>query len=270
MTTHAPPRVLTIGGSDSGGSAGIQADLKTLTACGVFGMNVITALTAQNTLGVQGIHPIPIEFIAAQAEAVLNDEGADVIKVGFLGRAEVVTWVADLAARYPHIPLVVDPVLVNGAGALIVSPETLAAYRTQLIPRAAILTPNLDEASLLADYNTVQGMEALQNIAHHLHGLGARYVLIKGGHLPEEGIMDVFYNGHRFTIFTAERLPINNPHGVGCTLASAIAAYLAKGCSMDDAVQNAHQYLQRALAGCLAWELGAGRAAVNHFYQFES
>ena len=260
--THSPPRVLTIAGSDSGGSAGVQADLKTLTARRVFGMSAITAVTAQNTVGVQQVHMVPPEIIVAQIQSVLDDIGVDVIKTGLLLTADNIQAIA---ATIPDKPLVVDPVLVNGAGQQIVSTATIEAYKTQLIPRATIITPNVDEIALLADMSPIQSEDELEAAADILYGLGTKFVLLKGGHLAGEQIVDVLYDGQAFHRWQKPKLPVNNPHGVGCTFASAIAAEIAKGSPVVQAVETAHEYLYRALQAAIAWNLGSGRSPVNHF-----
>lgn len=270
MTTqksrNLPPRVLSIGGSDSGGSAGIQADLKTYEAHGVFGTTVLTVVTAQNTIGVQQGLALPVELIQAQLESVLIDIGTYAVKTGLLGRAEVVGLVAEKVNAYGKVPLVVDPVLVNGRGDLIVLPETLDAYRKGLFPLATVITPNLDEAARLAELpiESIQTPTDLHELARLLKALGPALVVVKGGHLRGEHILDLAFDGRRFIELDAPRLSIENPHGVGCTLASAIAANLAKGATPENAVRLAHAYLQSALRGALGWRLGAGRTPVNH------
>lgn len=268
-TTFIPPRVLAIGGSDSGGSAGIQADLKTLTARGVYGTSVLTIITAQNTMGVQQSFPLPIPFIQQQIRAVLDDIGTSAIKTGLLGRADVVQMVADEAQRNGQAMLVVDPVLVNGEGHLIVSAETVGAYLEILFPQATIVTPNLDEASRLVGMPPATCLDDFYGLARKLHALGrSKAVLIKGGHLNDtDHVVDLLFDGQSFTELSAPRLPVENPHGVGCTYASAIAAELARGFSIKSAVQTAHAYLHRALSGALNWQLGQGRSPVRHFVE---
>lgn len=265
MSIRQPRRVLTIAGSDSGGSAGIQADLKTLTARGVFGATAITVVTAQNTLAVQQALPLPLDMIAAQIEAVLSDIGADVIKTGLLGRPEVVDLVANYLVAQDKIPAVIDPVLVNGHGMKIVSEETVDAYRRHLLPLASVITPNLDEAAWLTELDTIATVDDFYTAAHRLHRLGATGVLIKGGHLGGAEKTDLFFDGETYLVLKATALPIENPHGVGCTLASAIAAEMAKGASSLAAIRSAHAYLQATLRDSLEWQLGRGRPAVNHY-----
>jgi hydroxymethylpyrimidine/phosphomethylpyrimidine kinase len=261
---HYPRRVLAIGGSDSGGSAGIQADLKTYAARDVFGCTAITVVTAQDTNGVQAAHALPEDFVQSQIDVVLQDIGADVVKTGLLGRASIVQLVAEALRNYSISLAVVDPVIMNGKNEVFVSPETIDAYKTLLFPLATVITPNLDEAALLAGM-MIQSMPDMYEAARRLHDLGTRYVLVKGGHFSEgKRLLDLVYDGKQFLELTAWRLPVENPHGVGCTFASAIAAELAKGEPPLSAVSKAHKYLQRALARGLSWQVGHGRPPVNH------
>lgn len=261
--TH-PKCVLTIAGSDSSGTAGLQADLKTFEARGVFGSTALTVVTAQATQTIQQVHPLPETFIQAQIEAVLNDIGVDALKTGLLGRESVVWLVAEMIDRYQLENVVVDPVLMDGYGRRFVSDETLAAYREKLFPLATFITPNTPEAALLADM-TISTTAEMQAAARRLHSMGARYVLIKGGHLMDEAtVVDLIYDGQQFTALSAPRLPIENPRGVGCTLAAALAAELAKGKSALEAAQLAHRYLQAALRGSLGWQVGRGRQPIYH------
>lgn len=255
--------MLTIGGSDSSGSAGIQADLKTYTAHHVFGLSVLTIVTAQNTVGVQAALPLPLDFISAQWKAVWGDMGADVIKTGLLGRREVVEFVA-AQVQANAVPLVVDPVLVNGQGQLIVAPDVIEAYRTLLFPLAHIVTPNLDEVTHLTGLIVTNVTEAC-HAATRLVEMGARAALVKGGHLSGPTKVDVLCDGQQMVELAAPTLPIENPHGVGCTFASAIAAQLALGLSLVEAVRAAHAYLQGALRGAQGWRLGRGRQPVRHW-----
>ncbi|MCI0712372.1 MAG: bifunctional hydroxymethylpyrimidine kinase/phosphomethylpyrimidine kinase [Chloroflexi bacterium] len=258
-----PYRVLSIGGSDSGGSAGIQADLKTLTALGVFGMTAITVVTAQNSHEVTASRILPCEFVEAQIDTVLQDIGADVIKTGLLAQLDIIEMVS---TKVQGIPCVVDPVLVNGQGRQIVSDDAVDAYRNVLFPEATIITPNLNEAAILARMETITSTSGMRQAAETLFAMGSPNILIKGGHLDEQSMTDLFYNGKTFEIFNVPRLPVDNPHGVGCTLASAIAAFLARGLEPIDAVTDAHQYLHYALKAIVDWRLGKGRPPVNHFW----
>ena len=254
--------VLTVGGSDSGGSAGIQADLKTFAARGVFGTTALTMITAQDTRMVYKSQPIPEEMIQAQIEAVLQDMNVTALKTGLLARATVIDLVARMVKQYGVHNVVIDPVLVNGKGESIVAPEAISAYRQQLFPLAKVITPNLDEASLLAEMS-IESISDMQAAAIRIHKQGAPGILIKGGHLTgTDFILDIFYDGSTFLELQAFRLLIQNPHGVGCTLAAAIAAELAKGQGVTAAVKTAHAYLQRGLAA--SWQVGKGRIPVHH------
>jgi hydroxymethylpyrimidine/phosphomethylpyrimidine kinase len=262
---YFPYRVLAIGGSDSGGSAGIQADLKTYEARSVFGTSVITLVTAQNTLGVQHAMPIPLELIEQQLNSVLSDIGTNAFKTGLLGRKDVVELVANRVKSFKATPLVVDPVLVNGRGNPIVTVETIQAYQDVLFPLATVITPNIDEARRLTNMDSIQNLGDCYTAARRLYDFGVKTILIKGGHLGTSNmITDLFFDGVDFIELTAPTLPVHNPHGVGCTFASAIAAELAKGNTPFDAVQTAHSYLQDALRGALDWHVGQGRTPVNH------
>jgi hydroxymethylpyrimidine kinase/phosphomethylpyrimidine kinase len=238
--------------------------LKTYEARGVFGCSAITVVTAQNTLGVQAAQPLPEAFIRQQAQSVLDDLGAGALKTGLLGRASVVELVVELIQAYQIAQVVVDPVILDGQGRQFVPDEVLYTYRERLFPLAMVITPNIDEAALLAQM-PITNVDDMRQAAQRLHRLGAQVVVIKGGHL-EHGptIINVIYDGQTYQEYASPRLPVQNPHGVGCTFASAIAAELAKGQMPQAAIQSAHHYLQAALAGSLNWQLGAGRLPVFH------
>lgn len=262
-----PKRILSIGGSDSGGSAGIQADLKTYEARGVFGCTALTALTAQATQGIKALHPLPLDFIRAQAVTVLDDIGADGLKTGFLGRAEVVGEVATLIQTYQLSNIVIDPVLVDGSGRALFDDATLKAYQKILIPLATVITPNLDEAALLIgmEISEMSNRDGLHEAARRLHDLGGEWVCLKGGHLQTGNtVLNIVYDGQTLTELSNPRLPVENPHGVGCTFAACIAAELVKGLAPLEAITCAGDYVQAALAGSLNWQLGRGRAALYH------
>jgi hydroxymethylpyrimidine/phosphomethylpyrimidine kinase len=253
-------RVLIIAGSDSGGGAGIQADIKTVTALGGYAATAITAVTVQNTLGVSAVHPIPTEIIAAQARAVLNDIGADVIKTGMLGEAAVVELVAELldaAAR----PAVIDPVMVAKGGTRLAADEAVAAIRSLLVRRAALLTPNAPEAEALTGL-AIETADDLRRAGEALLAAGAGAVLMKGGHLPGERVTDLLMTPYGETTFEGERVISRHTHGTGCTLASACAAGLAQGLSLEAATARAWAYVQEAIARAPGF--GAGHGPLDH------
>lgn len=262
--TSAPPCVLTIAGSDSGGGAGIQADLKTMLALGVHGMSVICAVTAQNSVGVQGYWELPDEAVRAQLVSVLGDIGARAIKTGMLASASIVSTVCDVLARHQGIPVVVDPVAVSKHGDSLISGGCLEAIRERLLPLAAVVTPNLFEAGLLTGM-TITDEPDMAEAAARIAGLGPRWVLIKGGHLPGRPVDLLYGAGHVITL-PAERVGGPHTHGTGCTLASAIASRLALGDDMPSAVAAAKGYITGAIAG--GFPIGAGIGPVDHAWRF--
>jgi len=257
---HLPPRILTIAGSDSGGGAGIQADLKTITALGGFGMSAVTALTAQNTLGVRGVHEVPPEFVALQIDTVLEDIGADAAKTGMLGGAAVVEIVAERIAHHGIERLVVDPVMVAKSGAPLLAPHAEDALRERLLPLALVVTPNLPEAETLCGFE-VRTPEHMREAARRLCDLGAAWALVKGGHLEGEPV-DVLSDGADCIEIARVRLPTENTHGTGCTYASAIATLVGGGMPVPQAVAAARDAVHRAIEHSLA--LGGGHGPVNH------
>lgn len=259
------PRVLTIAGSDSGGGAGIQADLKTFTVLGTYGLSVVTALTAQNTLGVRAIEPVTTEFVAAQLDAVLEDIGADAAKTGMLLSAPVVEVVADRLARHGVRRLVVDPVMVAKDGHRLLRDDAVEALRRRLLPLAEVLTPNTEEAAVLAGMESVADPAAMREAAWRLVALGARAVLVKGGHLGGATSDDLWYDGRDFVVLPGERLAQRHTHGTGCTLSAALAAGLAKGLAPLEAARAAKAFVAGAIAA--AWPLGHGIGPVNHLWQ---
>ncbi|MCS6801527.1 MAG: bifunctional hydroxymethylpyrimidine kinase/phosphomethylpyrimidine kinase [Chloroflexota bacterium] len=257
------PRALTIAGSDSGGGAGLQADLKTFSALGVYGASVVTAVTAQNTLGVSGVLELPLDLIAAQIDAVATDIGFDATKTGMLSSAAIVELVASKVVEHGLRPLVVDPVMVATSGDRLLREDAVAALRERLIPLATVVTPNLPEAEVLVGY-PLETEEARREAAKAIAALGARAVLIKGGHGTGPAV-DLYYDGE-FVELSAERIATRNTHGTGCTLASAIAAGLARGRSPLEAVREAKTYVTEALRA--AFPLGHGHGPVHHFYRW--
>jgi hydroxymethylpyrimidine/phosphomethylpyrimidine kinase len=254
-------RVLIIAGSDSGGGAGIQADIKTITALGGYAATAITAITVQNTRGVSGVHPVPPEVIEAQAEAVLDDIGADAIKTGMIGEAAAVEAVARILERAGGVPAVVDPVMVAKGGAALLAPDAVEAVRNRLVPLAALLTPNAPEAGALTALE-VETTDDLRRAGERLLELGASAVLMKGGHVPGERVVDLLLTATGETRFETGRIDTRHTHGTGCTLASACAAGLAQGLSLDAAVERARDYLLEAMRRAPGF--GAGHGPLDH------
>lgn len=263
---HLPPRILTIAGSDSGGGAGIQADLKTITALGGFGMSAITALTAQNTSRVTAIHEVPPQFVAKQIDAVAEDIGVDAAKTGMLGSAPIVEVVADRLRHHGIDRLVVDPVMVAKGGDRLLEPDAEGVLRERLLPLALIVTPNLAEAAVLAD-RQVASREDMREAARCIAGLGTRWVLVKGGHLSGEPV-DLLFDGTDFIELARPRVSTENTHGSGCTYSAAIATYVGAGLSVPDAVARARDAVQVALEHSLA--LGNGHGPLDHHAMFET
>ena len=255
------PKALTIAGSDSGGGAGIQADLKTFSAFRVFGMSVITAVTAQNSLGVQGVENLPPAFVALQLRSVLSDFGAGAAKCGMLSTAPIIEAVAATLADDPVEKLVVDPVMVAKAGDVLLQPDARQALIERVLPLALVVTPNLPEAESLAGI-PVASRPDMEEAARRIHRLGPRYVLVKGGHLKGDAI-DLLWNGKAFTAFRAPRIDSGNTHGTGCTLSAAIAAGLARGQAIGDAIRDAKAYVTRAIREGFAAGRGVGQ--LRHF-----
>lgn len=253
--------MLTIASSDSGGGAGIQADLKTMFSLGVHGMSVITAITAQNSLGVHGVWQLPAEAVTAQFEAVVGDIGVDAVKVGMLGTAQAASVVAALLARLdPAVPVVVDPVAVSKHGDRLQADDALEVLRTEVLPRATVVTPNADEALALTGI-PVTDLDTMRAAAAILLGSGPAWVLVKGGHLDSDKATDLLTNGSDEVTLTAARSDNRHTHGTGCTLASAVAAYLARGRTVPDAVRAAKLYVTNAIAA--GFPLGTGIGPVD-------
>lgn len=260
-----PIRVLTIAGSDSGGGAGIQADLKTITCLGGYGMSVITALTAQNTLGVQGIHEILPEFIALQFDAVAKDIGVDAAKTGMLANADIVRVVAQKIKEHGIQKFVCDPVMVAKGGALLIAEEAQQTLIQELLPLAFVVTPNIPEAEVLSSI-IISTVEDMKKAARIIYGHGVKNVVIKGGHLAggiKYGAVDVLYDGHRYYEFTSPWIPTKDTHGTGCTFSAALATGLASGKSLLEGVQAAKAYITEAIRYSL--RIGAGHGPTNHF-----
>ncbi|NHO32948.1 bifunctional hydroxymethylpyrimidine kinase/phosphomethylpyrimidine kinase [Acetobacter fallax] len=254
-------RVLSIAGSDSGGGAGIQADIKTITVLGGFATTAITAVTAQNTLGVFGVLDIPAEFLRSQIRCVLEDIGTDAFKTGMLGHADNIAVVAEEISGYRKVPFVLDPVMVAKGGALLLKPDAIAALSEILIPVSTLLTPNLPEAEALLG-SRISGEDEMIAAAKALHQNGAPAVLLKGGHLPGSRLTDVLVTCDSVETFTAERIETRHTHGTGCTLSGAIATLLAQGRPLRDAVMEARLYLRAAIVAAPGF--GAGAGPLNH------
>ena len=255
---------MTIAGSDSGGGAGIQADLKTFSALGVFGTSTLTAITAQNTVGVTAVHEIPTDVIAAQIDAVVSDIGADAVKTGMLSSSAIVATVADAVRRHDITNLVVDPVMVAKSGDRLLREEAIATICNELIPLAKVVTPNIPEAEDLTG-RSIESDDDVRRAAEAIIGMGAKSVVIKGGH-RDGPPTDVLYDGQQFMEFTTERIPSTNTHGTGCTFASAVAAGLAHGLDTPAAVQQAKDYVTAAISA--AYPIGQGHGPLHHFHAF--
>jgi hydroxymethylpyrimidine/phosphomethylpyrimidine kinase len=264
QSTHRYARVLSIAGSDSGGGAGIQADLKTFSALGCYGMTAITALTAQNTLGVNGIHAVPAEFLKSQLQAVLDDIGVDAVKIGMLHTPQSVRAVAWAIDHYQLKNVVLDPVMVATSGDRLIEEDTVEVLRHELFPRAMVITPNLDEAALLLG-RPLRDEASLEPAASDLLAQGARAVLVKGGHLPGDLVVDLLAErGAPLMQLRSPRIHSRNVHGTGCTLSSAIASFLARGCLLREAVQQASSYIREAIRSGVAVRTGQGHGPLCH------
>ena len=259
-----PPIALTIAGSDSGGGAGIQADLKTFHHFHVFGTSVITAITAQNTRGVQAWVPIAVSMIEAQIDAVAGDLRPAASKTGMLADSAIVEAVAASVRRHALAPLVVDPVMVSASGDALLAADGVSAMRELLVPLATLVTPNLDEAEVLVG-GTVRDVEGMERAGRVLVARGATAALIKGGHLVGDAAIDVFVHGDRVRVFSHPRLDTRHTHGTGCTLSSAVTALLAQGSELDASVELAIDWVHRAIASALA--LGSGHGPLNHWVE---
>jgi hydroxymethylpyrimidine/phosphomethylpyrimidine kinase len=265
MTT---PIAVTIAGSDSSGGAGIQADLKTFSALGVYGASVITALTAQNTRGVTGIHDVPSKFIAAQIDAVFSDLAVRAVKIGMLSQPAAIEAVAAGLDRHAAKNVVLDPVMIAASGDRLLAPEAVAVLRRVLIPRALLITPNLPEAAALLDAPLARTEPEMREQAERLLALGAKAVLIKGGHAEGAESVDFLVEPTTVARLAADRIATSNTHGTGCTLSSAIAAGLAKGLDLAEAVREAKAYVTAAIAASDKLTIGQGHGPVHHFHKW--
>lgn len=260
-------RVLTIAGSDSGGGAGIQADIKAISAMGCYATSAITAITVQNTLGVQAVHPVPLDILEGQIDAVLSDIGADAIKIGMLHSAEVVNLVADMIGKYGIRNVVLDPVMVSTSGHRLIEEDAVEVIMRKLMPLARVITPNIPEAEILAGCS-ISGEDVFDEIARKLSGNTGVSVLLKAGHLSGDSLVDYFYNAEDGTMrkLPSKRVHTRNTHGTGCTLSSAFAAALAKGEDLTAAAVSAKKYIEQAIISGADYEIGGGHGPVNHFW----
>jgi hydroxymethylpyrimidine/phosphomethylpyrimidine kinase len=277
VSPAGPPVALTIAGSDSGSGAGIQADLKTMAALGVFAATAVTAVTAQNTAEVREVHHLPPGLVVAQVEAVIDDLPVAAVKTGMLGTAAVVDQVGRLAGSGRLPRLVVDPVMVASSGRVLLDDRGIDAYRRSLVPEALMVTPNLWEAALLAGVPpaSVGDVDAMAHLARTIHRLGPTWVLVKGGHLPgvespvpghaPDEVADVLFDGDQVTVVTGPWVDTPNTHGTGCSLSAAIVAHLARGADVPTAVDSAKAYVHGALLRAARWRLGSGHGPLDHF-----
>ena len=263
MNARIIPIAMTIAGSDSGGGAGIQADLKTFAALGVYGASTLTAITAQNTVGVAAVHELPTDMIAAQINAVVTDIGVDAVKTGMLSSSAIVEIVVQELERHRITTLVVDPVMIAKSGDSLLREDAVDALRNLLVPLAAVVTPNIPEAETLTGREITSDQD-MRWAAEQIIDMGARSVVVKGGH-REGPATDLFYDGFQFREFTAPRFETKNTHGTGCTFASAVAAGLAQGKDVIDAVAQAKEYVTEAIRR--SFPLGQGHGPLNHFYR---
>lgn len=262
-------KALTIAGSDPSGGAGIQADLKTFSACGCYGATVIVAVVDENTVGVSGVHPIPVPFVAGQIRSVLDDIGADAIKIGMLHSSELIRSVKDTLAQYNISNIVLDPVMVATSGDKLLQDEAINTLKNELIPAVRIITPNIPEAEILLEQK-IKAQADLPRLVKNLSFGRKVSVLLKAGHLSDDTLTDVFYNAETDEIIelSSKRIQTANTHGTGCTFSSAIAAFLAHGLELNDAVKKAKDYINMAIVKGADYQIGKGHGPVHHFYDF--
>ena len=260
-------RVLSIAGSDPSGGAGIQADLKTLSACGCFATTAITAIVDENTVGVYGVHPVPIDFVKGQIKSVLDDIGTDAIKIGMLHSSELIRAVKEVLLPYQIRNIVLDPVMVATSGGKLLMDEAIATLKHELLPMARVITPNIPEAEILLGRKISQQTD-LPGVAKELSHKGTVSVLLKAGHFSDEELVDIFYNAE--TDETIElpspRIATNNTHGTGCTLSSAVAAFLAQGLALNEAIVKAKNFIHSAIVKGARYQIGKGNGPVHHFH----
>ncbi|SHM02930.1 bifunctional hydroxymethylpyrimidine kinase/phosphomethylpyrimidine kinase [Mucilaginibacter sp. OK098] len=266
MSKYKYPVVLSIAGSDSGGGAGIQADLKTISALGCFATTAITAVTVQNTLGVSGIHPIPVEFVKAQIKAVMDDLKPSAIKIGMMHSAELAIGIAEALSGYPNVPVIFDPVMVASSGDRLIAGDTVETLKKYLFPIAALVTPNLDEAAILAGMD-IKTPGDMKTAAARIMEYGCHAVLIKGGHLKGPDLFDVYLDKEgNERIFRSTAIDTVNTHGTGCSLSSAIASFTALGNDLNISISNSKKYIQQAIEQGRDVKTGEGHGPLNHFF----
>lgn len=262
-------RALTIAGSDPSGGAGIQADLKTFSACGCYGMSAIVAVVDENTVGVTGVHPVPVEFVTGQIRSVLSDIGADAVKIGMLHSSELIRAVKSTLEEFDMRNVVLDPVMVATSGDKLLQDEAVETLQRELIPYVRVITPNIPEAEILLG-RKIESQEQLPELARELSLDGRVSVLLKAGHLTDEELIDVFYDAENdCTVeLRSQRLATANTHGTGCTLSSAVAAFLAHGYELTEAVRRAKAYIDAAIRAGADYAIGHGHGPVHHFHGF--
>lgn len=263
-------RVMTVAGSDPSGGAGIQADIKTISACGCFATSAIVAVVDENTVGVTGVHPVPLEFVTGQMRSILDDIGTDAVKIGMLHSPELIRGVRDTLALYPDVTdIVLDPVMVATSGDPLLLPDAVTTLRDELIPHARVITPNIPEAELLLEAR-IDSDDQLPDAARELSRMGNVSVFLKAGHLTGETLTDIFYNAETGTVLPLESVRIDtvNTHGTGCTLSSAIASFLALGTPLDKAARLAKEYINAAIVVGASYHIGRGHGPVHHFHSF--
>ncbi|MCD8041629.1 MAG: bifunctional hydroxymethylpyrimidine kinase/phosphomethylpyrimidine kinase [Tannerellaceae bacterium] len=260
---------LSIAGSDPSGGAGIQADLKTFSACGCYGATAIVAVVDENTVGVTGVHPVPVPFVSGQIKSVLDDIGADAIKIGMLHSSELIRGIKETLSNYSVRNIVLDPVMVATSGDKLLQDEAIQTLKNELLPMARVITPNIPEAEILLG-KKIAGQADLPVLARELSFDRQVSVLLKAGHLTDEVLTDIFYNAETDEILelSSKRVYTKNTHGTGCTFSSAITAYLAHGLPLNRAVQEAKEYMTQAILAGAAYEIGKGHGPVHHFYRF--
>ncbi|MFW0717755.1 bifunctional hydroxymethylpyrimidine kinase/phosphomethylpyrimidine kinase [Pedobacter sp. N23S346] len=264
--SHKYISVLTIAGSDSGGGAGIQADLKTFSALGCYGTSAITAITVQNTVGIKAVHQIPPEIVTGQIKAVMDDIKPTAIKIGMIHSSELARAIALTLKDYPNVPIIFDPVMVSTSGYRLIQSDTIALFQQQIFPLATLITPNLDEAEILANMK-IQNVDDMKEAASRMISSGCNAVLVKGGHLKGPNLVDVYLdqNGVHKS-FKSMAIQTPNTHGTGCTLSSAIAAFVALGNDLQEAIEKAKQYVAQAIISGKDVKTGEGQGPLNHFF----